>query len=101
MAEVSGGGNVTEEQLKEVAIDVKKHLKGRCKFCPRGFEAGEKIVFGTVKIIQMSWLEADVESATPAGVGEQHIVNIINAHLVCAITNIAKFRSVTVPRKLI
>ncbi|MHA2068594.1 MAG: hypothetical protein ACXABY_29885 [Candidatus Thorarchaeota archaeon] len=100
MAETIGGGGVTEDQIKAVAIDVRQHLKGTCKFCPRGFETGEKIVFGTMKTLQMAWIEEDIETATPAGFGEQHIVNIINAHLECAITNAAQFRSVTVPRKL-
>lgn len=100
MAEIVGGGNVTEDQLKSIAIDVRQHLKGKCKFCPRGFEKGEKIVFGTVKTMQMAWLEEDVETATPAGFGEQHCINIVNAHLECAISNITQFRDVTVPRKL-
>jgi hypothetical protein len=92
---------VTEETITQVAIEVRGHLAGKCKFCPRGFEAGEKIVFGTIKNIQMSWMEADIETATPEGVGEQHIVDIINAHLPCAIKNAHKLRSVTTPRKIV
>ncbi len=93
-------GSVTEESITSVAFEVRTHLKGKCKFCPRGFEPGEKIVFGTIKNIQMAWVEEDVETATPAGFGEQHVVDIINAHLPCALTNASKFRSVTSPRNL-
>ena len=100
MAETHENSNVTEDQIKAVAMDVRGHLAGRCKFCPRGFETGEKIVFGTMKIIQKSWIEADVETATPAGVGEQHVINIINAHLTCAIANAHQLRGVTIPKKL-
>ena len=92
---------VTEDLISQVAIKVTKHLKGRCKFCPRGFETGEKIVFGSIKTIQMKWLEADVETAEPAGFGEQHAVELINAHLECALVNKEKFRSVSAPRKLV
>jgi hypothetical protein len=91
---------VSEEQLKGVAFTVTTNLKGKCKFCPRGFEPGEQMVFGTIKNIQMQWLEADVETSEPAGFGEAHVVDIINAHLPCAITNSSKFRSVTAPRNL-
>lgn len=92
--------NVTEEQLKQVAIAVTVHLKSKCKFCPRGFEPGEHIVFGTMKNIQMQWLEADVETSEPAGFGESHVIDIINAHLPCAISNVRKFRSVTIPKSI-
>ena len=91
---------VSEDQLKQYAITVDKYLKGRCKFCPRGFERGEKIVFGTMKNIQMAWVDADVEEAEPAGFGERHLVEVINAHLECAINNSSTFRSVSNPRKL-
>lgn len=92
---------VTEDQIRQVAIKVTKHLKGKCKFCPRSFEKGERIVFGTVKNIQMKFMEADVESGEPAGFGEQHLVDIICSHLPCAISNMHKLRSVASPRKLI
>jgi len=91
---------VTEELLRQAAVRVTQHLKGKCKFCPRGFETGEQIVFGTIKNIQMRWIDEDIEKAEPAGFGEQHVVDIVNAHLPCAITNMNKFRSVTTPRKL-
>lgn len=92
---------VSEEQIKDVAISVNKHLEGRCKFCPRGFETGEQVVFGSIKTIQMAMLEANVETAEPAGVGERHVIDIINAHLQCAIDNSHKLRSVLVPRKIV
>ncbi len=92
---------VTEEQLKQAAISVNKHLQGKCKFCPRGFERGEKIVFCTMKNIQMKWIEADIEKSEPEGFGEQHVIDIINAHLSCAITNTHQLRGVTIPRKLV
>jgi len=89
---------VSTELIKQVAIPVSKHLKGKCRFCPRAFERGEKIVFGMIKNIQMKWLEEDIEQAEPAGFGEQHSIELINAHLSCAIANADKFRSVTDPR---
>ena len=97
---IQENNNVTEDQLKAVAITVPKHLPAKCKFCPRSFETGEQIVFGTMKNIQMAFLPADVEKAEPAGLGEQHIIDIINAHLACALNNIGKFRDVTVPGNL-
>ena len=89
---------VTEDLIKQVAITVEKGLKAKCRFCPRSFERGEKIVFGMIKNIQMKWIEEDIEKAEPAGFGEQHSIELINAHLPCAITNADKFRSVTNPR---
>ena len=94
------GSGVTEEQIDRASIRVSSHLKGKCKFCPRGFESGERIVFGTMKNIQMRWMEANIETAEEAGFGEQHLVDIINAHVKCAISNAHQLRSVTTPRKL-
>lgn len=83
-----------DDLIREHAITANKRLKGKCRFCPRGFESGEKIVFITVKNIQMKWLEEDIEKAEPAGFGEQHLIEITNAHLSCAIDNADKIRSV-------
>src|SRR5210317_1020558 len=91
---------VSHNQIRGAAISVNQHLKGKCKFCPRGFERGEKIVFATMKNVQMRFLEADVEKGEPAGFGEQHVLDVINAHLSCAIDNSAALRSVVVPKKL-
>jgi hypothetical protein len=93
--------NVTDEQLNAVAMHINKYLKGRCKFCPRGFEGGEQIVFVSMKSVQMKWVEESVEHAEPAGFGEQHLIDIVNAHLPCAIANKSKLRGVIAPRKLI
>jgi len=90
---------VNDQMLKEFSVSVSKPLKGRCRFCGRGFETGERIVFGTVKNVQMKFMEADVEAGEPAGFGEQHILEMINAHLPCAKDNSNKFRSVINPRK--
>ncbi len=90
---------VTEELLNQAAVEVTKHLPGRCKFCPRSFEKGEHIVFGTIKSIQMKFLEADIEKAEPAGLGEEHVVQLENAHIECALANKEKFRSVSSLRK--
>jgi len=92
---------VTEDLLNQVAITVNTHLKGRCKFCPRGFERGEKIVFATMKNVQMKWIEADIEKAEEAGFGEHHVVEVINAHLPCAITNAHQLRGATAPKGLV
>lgn len=89
--------SVTEALIDEVAINVTKHLPAKCKFCPRSFEAGDVIVFGMLKDIQMRWLEADIEKAEPAGMGEEHSINLINAHRDCAVTNRSQFRSVAAP----
>lgn len=93
--------NVTDDQLNAVAIDVRKPLSGKCKFCPRGFEPGEKIVFVTMKSIQMKWMDEDIEHAEPAGFGEQHLIDVINAHLECARTFSSQLRGVVAPKNLI
>jgi len=101
MALYDENNGVTDDIIKDGAIDLNKSLEGRCRFCARGFERGEQIVFGMIKTIQMKWLEADIEKAEPAGFGEEHGLILINAHLDCALTNRDQFRSITKPRKLV
>jgi hypothetical protein len=88
---------ITEEFLKHHAFSVNTDLKGKCKWCPRGFERGEKIIFLSIKNIQMEWLEEDIEAAEPAGFGERHHVKIVNAHLPCAVQHLNIIRSVVNP----
>jgi len=91
---------VSEELINEASVEVTKHLPGRCKFCPRSFESGERIVFGMLKNVQMAYVEADIEKAEPGGLGESHNIQLINAHVPCAIKHKDQFRSVNTPRKL-
>lgn len=94
---ISGGESINAETLAENAILVPKPLPGRCAFCPRKFETGERMVFFTRKKRQMR--VANNEEGV-SELLEHHTIQIENGHLDCVMNNKDSIRAI-VPKETI
>jgi|SRR6516225_12116503 hypothetical protein len=94
---IAGGESLNAETIAENAILVPKALPGRCAFCPRKFETGERIVFFTRKKRQMRVMNNEEGISE---VVEHHTIQIENGHLDCVTQNKDSIRAI-VPKQAI